>query len=303
MTNPAATPARNLAARQAQHEDDGHRDDRPYLDRAREAECRAAPGQPAAARQLIAVEDGNGAGQAAEHQPGLQQDSVGGLHAARIHGHDAAGHDDGEYAAMTYEQSAEQHAGAAGRHGQDPPGRHCPGRAGQLGQQRGRQHQQGDPRRLDGDEIAVRDGAADHAECAAEIRAVVVFGDAEQMTRTGQLVDPQPEPEQGGHRDHDAGRGARDQPAQAALVRRVASRRDGRRPHGDTAHARSLSRPYQRGRSPLARTRSVAPAVPEHHDKALAETVAARGSPADPGRPDTTAPTARRPNGILRQAV
>ena len=249
--HPGQEPGRPPGAGQAQHQDDRHRDDRPHLDRAGEAECRAAPGQPAAAGgQLVAVEHGHGAGQAGEHQPWLQQDRVGGLHAARIHGQDPAGNDDGEHAAMTHQQPAEQHAGGAGQGGQDPAGRHRPGRGGQLGQQRGRPHQQRDPRRLDGDEVAVRDGAADQPERAAEVRAVVVLGDAEQVAGTGQLVHPQPEPEQRRHRDHDAGRGARDEAAQAALGRRVVPRRAGRGPHGGTAHDCFPTRACQPGHQP-----------------------------------------------------
>ena len=269
-------PGRLPGPGQAQHQDDGHRDDRPHLDRAREAERRAAPGQPAAAGQPIAVEDRHGAGQAGEHQPGLQQDSMGGLHAARVHGQDPAGHDDGEQAAMTHKQPAEQHAGAAGRRGQDPRGRHRPGRAGQLGKQRGRQHQQRDPRRLDGDEIAVRNRAVDQAESAAEVSAVVVFGDAEQMAGTGQLVAAEHEPEQGRRRDHDASRGTRDEAPQAAVSGRIVAWRTCRRPHGGIAHALFPTRPLSANRSPLMLITNAAAAVLGHRDQPVPGPAAAR---------------------------
>ncbi len=117
---------------QAQREYDSHRDDRPHLDRPGKAERRAAPGKPSAIGQLVTVEHGNGSGQAAERQPGLQQHGMGGLHAAGIDSQDPAGHDDGGHAAMAHEQPAERHARRARQDGQDPRGGHRPGGAGQL---------------------------------------------------------------------------------------------------------------------------------------------------------------------------
>ena len=127
---------------------------------------------------------------------------MGGLHAARVDRDDAAGHDRGEHAAVPDEQPAEHHRRRAGGHGEDPPDRDRPGRAGQRGQRGGRGHQQRDPRRLHDDEVAVRHHAVDQPKRAAEVRAVVVVADAEQVTGPEDLEAAQPQREQrGGHDD------------------------------------------------------------------------------------------------------
>ena len=100
----------------------------------------------------------------------------------------------------------QRHRRGPGRRGEDPPGGHRGVGAGQLGQQRGGRHQERDPRRLHGDEVAVRDGPAHQAQCAAEVGPVVVLGRRQQVPRTGQLVGPQPDGEQRGRGDDQPGR-------------------------------------------------------------------------------------------------
>ena len=206
----------DLRHQHGQHHD--HREDRPYLDAAGEPERHTAPEQPpAAGGQPVAVEQGQRAQQAEEHEPRLDQYGPRGGHAVRVNGHQAAGHDHGEQAAVPDQQADQQHARRAGQGGQYPAAGHGRGRAGDLGQRRGREHQQGDPGRLDQDELLVRQQPVDQAHRAAEVGAVVVLGDAEQVPGAAQQQQPQAEGQQGADDDRRVDRG---QPAGSAARRR-----------------------------------------------------------------------------------
>ena len=226
-----------------QEHDQDHQDgeDRPDLDATRESERDAAPEQPLpAAGQAIPVEQGQGPEQAEQHQPGLDQHGTGGGHAVRVDRDDPAAHDHGEQAAVAEQQPHQDHARRAGQGGEDPAGRHRVGRPDGLGQQRGRHHQQGDPRRLHQEERAVREVAVDQVDGAAEVGAVVVLGHPQQVARTGQQQQSERHGQQGAEADGHADRG---QPASPVLVLaccRVTARFSGRpacgRPRHRSAH-------------------------------------------------------------------
>ncbi len=226
-----------------QEHDQDHEDgeDRPDLDAARETERGAAPEQALpAAGQAIPVEQGEGPEQAEQHQPGLDQHGAGGGHAVRVDRDDPAAHDHGEQAAVADQQPDQDHARRAGQGGQDPAGRHGVGRPDDLGQQRGRHHQQGDPGRLHQEERAVGQVAVDQVDGAAEVRAVVVLGHPQQIAGTGQQQQPERHGQQGADADGHADRG---QPALPGLVlacHRVTARFSGRpacgRPRHRSAH-------------------------------------------------------------------
>ena len=221
-----------------EHDD---REDRPYLDAARETERDAAPEEPLpAAGQVIAVEQGQGPEQAEQHQPGLDQHGTGGGHAVRVDRHDPAAHDHREQAPVPDQQADQDHTRRAGQGGEDPAGRHRMGRPDGLGQQCGRHHQQGDPGRLHQHERAVWQEAVDQVDGAAEVGAVVVLGHPQQVARTGQQQQPERQGQQSADPDGHADRG---QPASPALVlafRRITARFSGRpacgRPRHRSAH-------------------------------------------------------------------
>ena len=195
-----------LAAGQDQHQDDQHGQDGPDLDGAREAERDPAPDQTAGTGtgQPVAVEHGQQPGQAEQHHPGLQQHGVCRLHRGRVDGEDPAGHDHGEQAPVADQQAAHGHCGRASQRGEDPAHAHPPRGAQALGHQRDRRHQQRDARRLDHDEVPVRQVAVDQQDRAAEVRPVVVLGHADQVVGTAQLVEPERDGERG--QDHDGRR-------------------------------------------------------------------------------------------------
>jgi hypothetical protein len=125
------------------------------------------------------------ADQAEQDEQSLDQDGVGARDAVGVHGADAGGQQDGEQAPAAHEQAGEHHPGRAGHHGQDSARGHGPGRARELGDQRDRNHQQRAARRLHEDEIAVWLLSLHQADGAAQIGAIIIFGDAEQESRPG----------------------------------------------------------------------------------------------------------------------
>ena len=105
--------------------------------------------------------------------------------------------------AVADQQPGEGHPGGARQQRENPADSQSPAGPGPVAQQRGRAHQQGDAGGLHEDELAVGHRAVHQPDRAAEIRPVVVFGDAEQEARTGELeVQPQGERDQGGDDDH-----------------------------------------------------------------------------------------------------
>ena len=179
--------------------------------------------------QLVTIQHRQRTGQAEQHQPGLEQDGVRGDQAAREDGQHAAGPGHRERAPVPGQQADQRDACGTRRHRQDAPGRHAPGRAGDLGQQRGRAHQQRDAGRLHDDEVAVRKGAVHEAQGAAEVRPVVVLRDAEQVSGPAQQEEPQAHADQREARDdqRDGGEPAAEGggPEQAGAVRGSTTRR------------------------------------------------------------------------------
>ena len=92
---------------------------------------------------------------------------------------------------MADKQADQDHTAGACQHGEHPSDRHARCRAGQLGHQCGRAHQQDDPGRLDENEVAVGQDALDEMDCAAEIGPVVIFGKPQQVSGQAELVCPQ----------------------------------------------------------------------------------------------------------------
>ena len=177
----------------------------------------ARRGKPrSGARQPIAVEDRDGAGQAEQVQPGLEQEGVGGDDRIRVDGVQAAGDARRDRASVPHQQAEQDDVGGVGADGQRPRGRQAPGGPGDLGQQRGRRHQEHGARRLHHGEIAVRDYPGDEAQRVAEQHPVVVLGHAEEVARPRQLVGAQEKGERrAGRDDRPERRLAFGQPAQA----------------------------------------------------------------------------------------
>ena len=206
--------------------DHGQRHQGPQLDGHGAAERRAAPGQPAALGQLIAVEHQQRADQAEQVQPGFEQERLRRNQGVRVHRVNSAGDPRGRRASMPDEQAEQGDAGGVRGRGEQPRDGQARRAAGRLGQQCHRRYQQNAPRRLHDDEVPVRDHAADQAHGVAELDAVVILGHAEQVARPGQLVEPQERRGGRAYRDHRVHQPWRLDPAQ----REACLRRAG---HGD----------------------------------------------------------------------
>ena len=160
--------------------------------------------------QPVAVDQRQRPDQAEQHQPRLNQHGVRGRDALRVNRHDPAGDQHGKGAVAADEKAGQDHAGAAHRHGEDPGQLHPRGGAGPPGHQRHRRQQQRDSGRLDDNKIPVWRNAGRQAQRTAEIRPVVVLGDAQQKAWAGGLVvHAQRERQRRGHRDYHGDRGNR----------------------------------------------------------------------------------------------
>ena len=216
---------------QQEQADHGQRDQGPQLDGRGEAERHAAPDQPAAVREPVAIEHQQRGDQAEQVHPGLEQERVRRDQGVRVHGVDPAGDPRGHRAPVPDQQADQGDTGRVRGRGEQPGDGQAPGAAGHLGQQGHRRHQHDAARRLHHDEVAVRDHAADQPHGVAELDAIVVLGHAEQEARPGQLVKPQKRGGGRAYRDHRVHQPRRLDPAQR-------NARLGRSGHGDAIASR-----------------------------------------------------------------
>ena len=160
------------------------------------------PARPAVlAADPVAVEQEHRSQQAEQVQPRLEEQRRRRGRHGRVDRVDAAGQSGGQRAPVPDEQPGQDHVGRVRAHGEHPGRRQGPRAAELLAAERGGHHQQHGARRLDRREVPVRDHPVDQAQGVADVHPVVVLGESGQVTRPGQLEDPQAEAEQGGHRD------------------------------------------------------------------------------------------------------
>ena len=207
-------PPGPCATEQAKYPRHQGRDGGPDLDRGAEAEADTGPehaagavlaGYSPVARQVVTVEQEHRSQQAEQVQPRLEEQGLRGVQRGGEDRVAAAGHARGERAPVPDEQADQDHVGGVRAHGEHPGRGQGPRAAEHLAAQRGRHHQQHGAGRLDHREVPVRDHPVDQAQRIADVHPVVVLGESGQVTRPGQLEDPQAQAEQGGHRDDHAG--------------------------------------------------------------------------------------------------